>query len=217
MKKNILLVLAFVLGTGVYSVKADEGMWLPLLIKRLNGVDIKKHGLKLSPEEIYAVNNSSLKDAIVALGGGFCTGEIISKEGLLLTNHHCGFDAIQQHSTTENDYLRDGFWAMNKGQELPVPGLTVWFLDRMDDVTAQILAGVTDDMTNEERSFLVDKNIKELQAAEEQKGKQKIQIKDFYNGNEFYMFKYNIFEDIRLVGAPPASIGKFGGDTDNWM
>ena len=217
MKKNILLVLAFVFCTGIYTVKADEGMWLPLLIKRLNGVDIKKHGLKLTPEEIYSVNNASLKDAIVALGGGFCTGEIISKEGLMLTNHHCGFDAIQQNSTTEHDYLRDGFWAMNKGQEIPIPDLSVWFLDRMDDVTAKVLEGVTADMSNQERAILVDKNIKAIKDAEETKGNQKIQIKDFYNGNEYYMFKYNIFEDVRLVGAPPASVGKFGGDTDNWM
>ncbi len=217
MKKNLLLVLAFVLGTGIYSVRADEGMWLPLLIKRLNGVDIKKHGLRLSPEDLYSVNHSSLKDAIVALGGGFCTGEIISKEGLMLTNHHCGFDAIQENSTTEHDYLRDGFWAMNRGQEIPVPGLTVWFLDRMDDVTALALAGVTDEMSNEERTILIDANIKKIKEEESKKGNQRIDIKDFYNGNEYYMFKYNIFEDVRLVGAPPASVGKFGGDTDNWM
>ena len=217
MKKNLLLVLIFVLGTGIYSVRADEGMWLPMLIKRLNGVDIKKHGLRLSPEELYSVNNSSLKDAIVALGGGFCTGEIISKEGLMLTNHHCGFDAIQENSTTEHDYLRDGFWAMNKGQEIPIPGLTVWFLDRMDDVTIKVLSGVTDEMSNEERAILIDANIKKIKEEESKKGNQRIDIKDFYNGNEYYMFKYNIFEDVRLVGAPPASVGKFGGDTDNWM
>lgn len=217
MKKNLLLVLAFVLGTGIYSVRADEGMWLPMLIKRLNGVDIKKHGLRLSPEELYSVNNSSLKDAIVALGGGFCTGEIISKEGLMLTNHHCGFDAIQENSTIEHDYLRDGFWAMNKGQEIPIPGLTVWFLDRMDDVTALALAGVTDEMSNEDRAILIDENIKKIKEKESKKGNQRIDIKDFYNGNEYYMFKYNIFKDVRLVGAPPASVGKFGGDTDNWM
>ncbi len=216
MKNNLLLLFVFIFGTGIYSVKADEGMWLPLLIKRLNGVDVKKHGLRLTPEELYSVNHSSLKDAIVALGGGFCTGEIISKEGLMLTNHHCGFDAIQENSTTEHDYLRDGFWAMNKGQEIPIPGLTVWFLDRMDDVTAQVLEGVTDQMTNEERAILVDKNIKKIKE-EQNNTKQHIDIKDFYNGNEYYMFKYNIFKDVRLVGAPPASIGKFGGDTDNWM
>ena len=135
----------------------------------------------------------------------------------MLTNHHCGFDAIQQNSTTEHDYLRDGFWAMNKGEEIPIPDLSVWFLDRMDDVTARVLEGVTDEMTNQERAILVDKNIKAIQAEESKKGNQKIQIKDFYNGNEYYMFKYNIFEDVRLVGAPPASVGKFGGDTDNWM
>ncbi len=218
MKKNVLLVFVFLFTTGIFTAKADEGMWLPLLIKRLNGVDLKKHGLHLTPEEIYSVNHASLKDAVVALGGGFCTGEIISDQGLMLTNHHCGFDAIQQNSTPEHDYLRDGFWAMNKQQEIPIPDLTVWFLDRMDDVTAQVLAGVTDDMTNEERAILVEKNIEAIIAKEKENGaKQKIQIKDFYNGNEYYMFKYNIFEDVRLVGAPPSSIGKFGGDTDNWM
>lgn len=218
MKRRIAIALAFIFAAGTFSVKADEGMWLPLLIKRLNHVDMQKCGLQLTAEEIYSVNNSSLKDAIVALGGGFCTGEIISKEGLMLTNHHCGFGTIQANSTTEHDYLTDGFWAMNRGEEIPAD-FGVWFLDRMDDVTSIVLEGVTDEMKEGERAAVVQKNIAALTAKEsEGKGDDfKLQIKSFYYGNEYYMFKYNVFNDVRLVGAPPSSIGKYGGDTDNWM
>lgn len=216
MKKIIIILLVFVT---TFQVKADEGMWLPMLIQRLNYVDMQKCGLQLTAEEIYSVNNSSLKDAIVALGGGFCTGEIISNQGLMLTNHHCGFGAIQENSTTEHDYLTDGFWAMTKEQEIPVD-FSVWFLDRMDDVTSIILKDVTKEMTEEERTATIRKAIKEL-LGKEMEGKTednyKVQIKSFYYGNEYYMFKYNIFNDVRMVGAPPSSIGKFGGDTDNWM
>lgn len=200
-------------------VKADEGMWLPLMIKRLNYTDMQKCGLQLTPEEIYSVNNSSLKDAIVALGGGFCTGEIISKEGLMLTNHHCGYNTIQANSTEEHDYLTDGFWAMSREQEIPAD-FAVWFLDRMDDVTDKVLKGVTDNMKESERSSIIQQNIEKLKS-EAKKGKDsdafEVQVKSFYYGNEYYMFQYNIFNDVRLVGAPPSSIGKFGGDTDNWM
>ncbi len=218
MKRKFAIVLAFIFAAGTLTVKADEGMWLPLLIKRLNYTDMQKCGLQLTPEEIYSVNNSSLKDAIVALGGGFCTGEIISKEGLMLTNHHCGFDAIQQNSTTEHDYLTDGFWAMDRTQEIPVD-FSVWFLDRMDDVTDIILKDVKDGMSEGERSATIQKAIADLKAKEsEGKGEEfRIQIKSFYYGNEYYMFKYNVFSDVRLVGAPPSSVGKYGGDTDNWM
>ena len=216
MKKIIIILLVF---ATTFQVKADEGMWLPMLIQRLNYVDMQKCGLQLTAEEIYSVNNSSLKDAIVALGGGFCTGEIISNQGLMLTNHHCGFGAIQENSTTEHDYLTDGFWAMTKEQEIPVD-FSVWFLDRMDDVTSIILKDVTKEMTEEERAATIRKAIKEL-SGKEMEGKTeknyKVQIKSFYYGNEYYMFKYNIFNDVRMVGAPPSSIGKFGGDTDNWM
>ena len=218
MKRNIAIALAFIFASSTFTVKANEGMWLPLLIKRLNHVDMQKCGLQLTAEEIYSVNNSSLKDAIVALGGGFCTGEIISGEGLMLTNHHCGFETIQANSTTEHDYLTDGFWAMNKEQEIPAD-FGVWFLDRMDDVTDIVLTGVTDEMKEGERTALIQQNIAALEAKESaEKGDDfRLQIKSFYYGNEYYMFKYNVFNDVRLVGAPPSSIGKYGGDTDNWM
>ena len=218
MKRNIAIALAFIFASSTFTVKANEGMWLPLLIKRLNHVDMQKCGLQLTAEEIYSVNNSSLKDAIVALGGGFCTGEIISGEGLMLTNHHCGFGTIQANSTTEHDYLTDGFWAMNKEQEIPAD-FGVWFLDRMDDVTDIVLTGVTDEMKEGERTALIQQNIAALEAKESaEKGDDfRLQIKSFYYGNEYYMFKYNVFNDVRLVGAPPSSIGKYGGDTDNWM
>lgn len=212
--KKIFLAIAIVL-IALPAVKANEGMWLPLLIKRLNHADMQKHGLKLTAEEIYSVNNSSLKDAIVALGGGFCTGEMISKEGLMLTNHHCGFDAIQENSTPEHNYLADGFWAMSRDKEIPIPGLNVWFLHSMDDVTAKMLDGVTDDMDASARASKVAENKSKLAKAEGDE--YHIQIKSFFEGNEYYIFRYNIFNDVRLVGAPPSSIGKFGGDTDNWM
>jgi hypothetical protein len=211
-KLGIFIVLAFTFNASL--VKADEGMWLPLLIKRLNMEDMQKKGLKLTAEEIYSVNNSSLKDAIVALGGGFCTGEIISDKGLMLTNHHCGYDAIQKLSTPQSDYLTNGFWAMNLEQELPA-GFDVWFLERMDDVTDRVLQGVKDNMSHGERQKIIDDNTKKILA--EEGNEFTIKIKSFYHGNEFYMFKYNVFKDVRLVGTPPESIGKFGGDTDNWM
>ena len=184
MKRNIAIALAFIFASSTFTVKANEGMWLPLLIKRLNHVDMQKCGLQLTAEEIYSVNHSSLKDAIVALGGGFCTGEIISGEGLMLTNHHCGFGTIQANSTTEHDYLTDGFWAMNKEQEIPAD-FGVWFLDRMDDVTDIVLNGVTDEMKEGERTALIKKNIAALKSKESaEKGDDfRLQIKSFYYGN----------------------------------
>jgi len=218
MKKIVLFFLTFII-LFQFRVKADEGMWLPLFIERLNHVDMQNCGLQLTAEEIYSVNNSSLKDAVVALGGGFCTGEIISNQGLMLTNHHCGYGVIQEKSSTKHDYLTDGFWAMTKEQELPA-GFGVWFLDRMDDVTTIVLKDVTDEMDETERSKTISAAIKALvdkEAEGKDKETYKVQVKSFYHGNEYYMFKYNIFNDVRLVGAPPSSIGKFGGDTDNWM
>lgn len=218
MRNIVAIAMAMVLTFGTFTAKADEGMWLPLLIQRLNHTDMQACGLQLTAEEIYSVNNSSLKDAIVALDGRFCTGEIISDQGLMLTNHHCGFNSIQELSTTEHDYLTDGFWAMNKKQELPV-GFSAWFLDRMDDVTDIILKDVKDGMKESERDAVIRKAIEELKAKEsEGKGEDfRIQVKSFYYGNEYYMFKYNVYNDVRLVGTPPSSIGKYGGDTDNWM
>ena len=200
-------------------VKADEGMWLPMLLGEATYKNMVECGIRLTPEQIYNANNSSLKDAIVALGGGFCTGEIISNQGLMMTNHHCGFETIQANSSTENDYLTNGFWAMTKEQEIPAD-FGVWFLNEITDVTDQVLEGVEDGMTEEERTSVIRKNRNSLKkAANEGKNSDNfaVQVKSFYYGNFYYMLSYNIFNDVRLVGAPPSSIGKFGGDTDNWM
>ena len=218
MKKNllVLLIVGLLSTTFVGKVKADEGMWLPFLIKRLNYVDMQKEGLKLTPEEIYSANHASIKDAIIQLGNG-CTGEIVSAEGLILTNHHCGFGSIQSHSTVEHDYLTDGFWAMTKEQELPNPGFFVKFLIRIDDVTGKVLEHVSDDMTEDQRADAIKGVISQLKSENSEGGKYDVVIKPFFNGNEYYMFVMQTYNDVRLVGAPPSSIGKFGGDTDNWM
>jgi hypothetical protein len=209
-----LLVLAFL--ALAPQAHADEGMWLPLLLKQLNEADMQKKGLKLTAEQIYSVNQGSLKDAVVQFGGG-CTGEIISAEGLLLTNHHCGYSQIQQHSSVENDYLTKGYWAMNREQELPNPGLTATFIVRMEDVTSQVLMGVPKTNVQEaDREKMVQANIQRVAQAAVQGTHYQSFIRPFYNGNEYYMFVTEVFQDIRLVGAPPSSIGKFGGDTDNW-
>ncbi len=198
------------------NILADEGMWLPMFIKRLNEVDMQEAGLQLTPEELYSINNSSLKDAIVSFGG-FCTGELISSQGLLLTNHHCGYDAIQDHSSIDNDYLTDGFWAMDKKDELPNPSLYVDFLIKMEDVTQRVLKNVNSDMSEEKRLNEIDKEIKVLKNENSNDNNYIVQVKSFFAGNEYYMFIYERFSDVRLVGAPPSSIGKYGGDTDNWM
>ena len=214
---KILMAVVIVFST-VVKTKADEGMWLPLLIGGETYKNMQECGLRLTPEQIYSVNQSSIKDAIVALGGGFCTGEIISNEGLMLTNHHCGFDAIQQNSTTDHDYLTDGFWAMKRDQEIPAD-FSVWFLNEMKDVTELVLADISDQMSEDERSNAIRKSIAKIKKeASEGKGDEfAVQVKPFYYGNHYYMFTYDIFNDVRLVGAPPSSIGKYGGDTDNWM
>ena len=214
MKRGLFLALCIGLCVHVY---ADEGMWLPLHIERLNQVDMEKMGLQLTAEEIYSINHSSLKDAIVNLGGGFCTGEIISKEGLMLTNHHCGYSLIQKHSTIENDILTNGFWAKNKEDELPNKGLFVQFLVRMEDVSDKILKGVKNKITEQERAEIVEKAIAELKVKAKGSTHYDVKVKSFYEGNEFYLFVYETYHDVRLVGAPPESIGKFGGNTDNWM
>ncbi len=195
--------------------RADEGMWLPFMLGR-NYKDMKKNGLKLSQEQIYSINKSSLKDAVISFGG-FCTGEIISKQGLILTNHHCGYDAIAGASTAEKNYLDNGFWAKNNKEEIAVPGLTATFIIRMEDVSVTILKELSADMTSEQRAA----KVRELSAILEKdavKGTNyEAFVRDFYNGNEFYLFVKETFTDIRLVGTPPQSAGKFGGDTDNWM
>jgi len=213
------IVLALCLLTAVFAKAAntpDEGMWLPMFVERLNYVDMQKMGLHLTADELYSINHSSLKDAIVSLGG-FCTAEVVSPEGLLFTNHHCGYDALQKHSAVNHDYLTDGFWAMNKTEELPNEGLFVSFLVRMDDMTSEVLGTVTSDMDETARGAAITKKVEELKKNASEDGKYDVEVKSFFNGNEYYMFVYQQYKDIRLVGAPPSSIGKFGGDTDNWM
>ncbi len=218
MRKLILQVLSLymVINVSINSAKADEGMWIPMLLKQLNESDMQSKGLKLSAEDIYSVNKSSLKDAIVHFNGG-CTGEIISNEGLLITNHHCGYGQIQSHSTVERDYLTDGFWAMSKDEELPNEDLYVTFIVRMVDVTKRVLDGVDDGMKSRDRSVAIKNNIKEISEEETKGTHYDAVIRPFYYGNQYYMFITETFTDIRLVGAPPSSIGEFGGDTDNWM
>ena len=215
MKKLTLisLIVAFLLP---FNSIADEGMWIPLFIKRLNYADMQKAGCKLTPEEIYSVNNASLKDAIVQFGGG-CSGEIISDKGLLLTNHHCGLGQIQKHSSVEHDYLTDGFWAMNMDEELVNPGLTAKFLVRIEDVTKQITDSLNNDLSEDERNKIVASVSKQIQKKAEEGTHYSARVSSFFGGNEFYLFVYEIFEDVRLVGTPPWGIGKYGADTDNWM
>jgi hypothetical protein len=195
---------------------ADEGMWLPLLIQQ-NYEEMKKRGLKLTPEDIYSVNNASLKDAIVKFGTGFCTGELISGEGLILTNHHCGYGFIQMHSTLENDILSNGFWAKTKNDEIPNPGLSISILQRMEDVTSVVLQGITLTTPEKERNEKIRAAVEKLEKENKKESYHTVNIKEFFDGNAYYMMVYNTYPDVRLVGTPPNSIGKFGGDTDNWM
>jgi len=211
--KRILLLFTFLLSFA--QMRADEGMWLLMLVKRLNGIDMQKEGLHLTPEEIYSVNNSSLKDAIVSFGG-FCTGEIVSSQGLIFTNHHCGYGAVAAASTPEKDYLKNGFWAMKQKDEFNAKDLYVRFLVRMDDATQRINSKLNNSMTSAERKAVIDAETKAIQSENSENGKYTVVVRDFFNGNEFYYFVYQDYKDIRLVGAPPSSLGKFGGDTDNW-
>ncbi len=197
-------------------LQADEGMWIPMLLKKYNIEDMQQKGFKLTAEDIYSINKASMKDAVMIFGGG-CTGELISDRGLILTNHHCGYGSIQSHSSLEHDYLTNGFWAMSDKEELPNEGLTVTFLVRMEDVTEQVLKDVNDNMSEEERSELIEEHIKKLKEEAGKNNNYQIKIKPFFYGNQYFMFVENVFKDIRLVGAPPSAIGKFGGDTDNWM
>ena len=214
MKKSFLLILA--LSAALQPLKADEGMWLPLLIsQRIE--DMQAHGFRLTAEDVYSVNQASLKDAVVLFGGG-CTGEVVSRDGLLFTNHHCGYSQIQQHSSVEHDYLKDGFWAMNRSEELPNRGLTVSFLERMEDVTAQVLQGYVPTMSEAQRDSLVRANGQAITRQIVNPGKGiRASVEALYYANQYFLFVYKVYRDVRLVGAPPSSIGKFGGDTDNWM
>lgn len=214
MKKTVLLILAALCLKGAPAV-ADEGMWVPALLQsRIKKMQTK--GCKISAEEIYSINQASLKDAVLLFGTG-CTGEVISDEGLFLTNHHCGYYFIGSHSSVEHDYLTNGFWAMNRSEELPNPGLTVSFLIRMEDVTAQALKGVSEKMSQQEREAKIKANSAKLIEKATKNTHYDATVEPFYYGNQYFLFVYEKFRDIRLVAAPPSSIGKFGGDTDNWM
>ena len=213
--KRLLLIIATAI-VAVLPARADEGMWLPALISQ-RIVDMQAKGCKLTAEDIYSVNQASLKDAVVLFGSG-CTGELVSAEGLLFTNHHCGYSFIQRHSSVEHDYLKDGFWALTRADELPNPGLTVRFLERMEDVTAVVLKGYKVKMTEEQRQALVKKNAGKLKEQAEKEGSGiKASVEALYYGNQYFLFVFREYTDVRLVGAPPSSIGKFGGETDNWM
>lgn len=213
MKKTFLTLFAAFLLIG--SVRADEGMWIPMLLQR-NEAEMQAMGMKITADDIYSINHSSMKDAVVLFGGG-CTGELVSDKGLLLTNHHCGYSWIQRHSTVEHDYLTDGFWAMSPEEELACPGLTAIMLKEMVDVTEKILYNVTEQTTDEERAELVKANIEKLVEAEQARTEYKVSVESFYLGNQYFMMYNEVFEDVRMVGAPPSNIGKFGGDTDNWV
>lgn len=215
LKKIILAMFAFIFALQ-FSLKAAEGMWIPSLLKALVENDMKAMGLKLSAEDIYSINKSSLKDAIVHFGGG-CTAEVVSDQGLILTNHHCGFSQIQSHSSVEHDYLTDGFWAKDFASELSNPGLTATFIVRIEDMTAKVLEG-TEGLDENARNAKIANQIATLESeTEKAEPGHQAEIKPFYYGNEFYMIVTKTYRDVRLVGTPPSSVGKFGGDTDNWM
>ncbi|MDM8161383.1 S46 family peptidase [Labilibaculum sp. K2S] len=222
MRKFASLILGLSLLLSFSNAKADEGMWLLSLLNK-NVAEMKAKGLKLSADDIYSINKSCLKDAVVGLGfegrpfRHFCTGEIISDQGLFLTNHHCGFSALQSHSTTEHDYLSDGFWAYDKNEELTNPGVTASILVRMEDVSKEVLSVVNDEMTEEDRYKAIEKVAVELEKKAEEGTDYKANVKSMFEGNQYFLFVYVIYKDVRLVGAPPQSMGKFGGDTDNWM
>ncbi len=210
-----LLLSFLVVALSFANVRADEGMWLPFLIKE-RITDMQQKGFKLTAEDLYSINQASLKDAIVHFGGG-CTAELISEQGLILTNHHCGFGQIQSHSSVEHDYLKDGFWAMTQKEELPNKGLSVRFLVRMEDVTEKILASYEATMTESERSKMVSTNSAQVVKEATLGNHYSARVESLYYGNQYFLFVYESYTDIRLVGAPPSSIGKFGGDSDNWM
>jgi len=220
MKKAVLLFVSTLMLSGLFAIP-DEGMWLPNKIAQLNYADMQKLGCKLTAEEIYSINKSSLKDAIFQLqsaeGSGFCTGEIVSKQGLLFTNHHCGYEAITSLSTTEHNYLDDGYWAKSLKDEISVPGIRVTRVVRIDDVTSRVLNGITDETSEEDRATAIEKAIKIIEEEAIKDTHYEAAVSEMYQGGEYYLFVYEAFSDVRFVGAPESSIGKFGGDTDNWM
>ncbi|WP_321344344.1 S46 family peptidase [uncultured Draconibacterium sp.] len=211
-KKSLLLLL---LGLSLFQLSAKEGMWIPVLLEKYNLEEMQEMGFKLTAQDIYDVNHSSMKDAVVIFGGG-CTGELISDEGLLITNHHCGYRQIQSHSTVEHDYLTNGFWAMNRDEELPNERLTVSFLEYMEDVTERVMAE-TENLEGEAKDKKIKENTDRIVKQAKQEGKFTASVKPLFYGNQYFLYVYKVYKDIRLVGAPPSAIGKFGGDTDNWM
>lgn len=202
----------------MFPLFADEGMWLPLFLEKYNIEEMQQKGFKLSAKDIYDVNEASMKDAIMIFGGG-CTAELISNQGLVLTNHHCGFSYIQSHSSVENDYLTDGFWAMSRNEELVNPGLTVTFLVYMEDVTDRVLANVNDQMSLNDRQSKIDAESKKIaqEIIDKSQGKYEAVVESFFYGNQYIVMVTQVYKDVRFVGAPPSAIGKFGGDTDNWV
>ncbi|WP_291911357.1 S46 family peptidase [Chitinophaga sp. CB10] len=211
--KSSLLLVLMVLSQHVY---ATEGMWLPQLLSNLNEKEMKGMGMKINASDIYSINKGSLKDAIVSFGG-FCTAEVISSQGLILTNHHCGYGSIQKHSSLEHNYLENGFWAKSFAEELPNPGLTATFIVRIDDITKEATAGVTKSMSETERQSAIDRKLAEIRQSAKREAWQDVMIKPFFEGNKYYLFVTETYKDVRLVGTPPSSIGKFGSDTDNWV
>jgi len=213
--KFLFLTLFFTLVIGA-NLKADEGMWIPLLIEKFNIKLMQEKGFKLSAEDIYSVNQACMKDAVIHFGGR-CTGAVISSDGLLITNHHCGYEEIQKHSSLESDYLTDGFWAMSAAEELPNPALTVTFLKRIEDVTDRVFRGITEQTSENERNMIISANIDEIVREAVRGTWYTAAVRPFYMGNQYFLFVNEIFRDVRLVGAPPSAIGKFGGETDNWV
>ncbi len=214
--KKAFLALAALLGATT-SALADEGMWILSLLSKHNIDVMKQEGCRLTPEQIYSVNHGSIKDAVIIFGGG-CTGEIVSDNGLIFTNHHCGYSSIQQLSSVEHNYLHDGFWSGSFAEDLPVDGLQVRFLKSFEDVTAKVMAGVTDDLTPEARVNLIKQHMKDVERENGESDKfVEVSVESFFGGNQYFLIKYNVFSDVRLVGTPPESIGKFGHDTDNWQ
>lgn len=213
--KKIILSLVAIFTLLPFTVKANEGMWFLMFIERLNHRDMQKMGLQLTAEEIYSINNNSLKDAIVQFNGG-CTAEMVSNQGLVLTNHHCGYNVIAELSSPEANYLKNGFWAKNKSEELKPKNLFVRYFVRMDDVSKRILSLVNDNMTEAEREKVINTEIAKIQEENSEGGKYTVAVRPFFQGNEYYYFVYQDYKDVRLVGTPEESIGKFGGDTDNW-
>lgn len=213
MKKTLLTLVTILCFSTI--VRADEGMWIPALLQR-NEADMQAMGMKITADDIYSINHSSMKDAVVLFGGG-CTGEIVSEQGLLLTNHHCGYGWIQKHSTVEHDYLTDGFWAMTPEEELACPGLTAIMLKNMVDVTDRVLENITDETSDEERAVIIKKHIKSIIEEAQKDTEYELSVESFYIGNQYFLMYNEVFKDVRMVGAPPSNIGKFGGDTDNWV